>query len=84
MIAGYRPSEDEIALAAFMGGAWGGLARDGVPVVPGGPSWPIYAPATDPPLVLEGGDLHAAEGVRTDDCDFWDTLASGEVGRTMP
>jgi len=49
MIAGYRPSEDEIALAAFMGGAWGGLARDGVPVVPGGPSWPFYAPATAPP-----------------------------------
>jgi len=84
MIGGYRPSADESALAAFMGGAWGGLARDGVPVVPGGPSWPLYAPATDPHLVLEGGDIHAADGVRTDDCDFWDTLTSGEVGRTMP
>jgi para-nitrobenzyl esterase len=76
-IGGYRPSADETALAAFMGSAWSGLARDGVPAAPGAPAWPTYDAATDTHMVLEGGDIHGAEGVRTDDCDFWDTLSGG-------
>jgi para-nitrobenzyl esterase len=73
-IGGYRPSADETALAAFMGRAWGALAGSGEPSVLDGPAWPPFDPTSDAHLVLEGGDLRAAEGVRTEDCDFWDAL----------
>jgi hypothetical protein len=33
-----------------------------------------YAAATDTTTVLDGAGLSALEGVRTENCDFWDSL----------
>ena len=38
------------------------------------PTWPVYDPATDPFLELDA-DPVAGQGIRTDKCDFWDSLA---------
>jgi para-nitrobenzyl esterase len=73
-VAGYRPSDDEAALAAFIGRSWGSLAANGTPALSDGPVWPPYVIDSDPHLVLEGGGVHAGEGVRSADCDFWDNL----------
>ncbi len=74
MVAGYRPSADETALAAFMGSAWGALAATGDPTPPGGPTWPPFTADGDEHMVLEGGTIAPGAGVRTEDCDFWDSL----------
>lgn len=73
-VAGYRPSADETALAAFMGSAWGALAATGDPTPPGGPAWPPFTADGDEHMVLDGGAIAPGAGVRTEDCDFWDSL----------
>jgi len=40
------------------------------------PAWPAYHPRTDPYLRLES-PVTAGEGVRTEQCDFWDRLSGG-------
>lgn len=67
-VAGYRPSANEEALAAYMGRAWGAFAGTGEP------GWAPWDDATDTHIVLHGGDIHEAQGVRTEDCDFWDSV----------
>ena len=72
-VAGYRPSADEVALAGSIADAWGGLASAGDPGTAQTP-WAPWTPETDHHLVLQGGDVRGDDGVRTADCDFWETL----------
>jgi len=72
-IAGYTPSAGERALATGIVASWGRLAANGDPAGPGA-SWPPYDTARDPFQQLED-PLAAGEGVRTAQCDFWDSLA---------
>jgi para-nitrobenzyl esterase len=61
----WQPTTDELALSSAMMAAWRGLA-DGVV-----PSWPSYDPSSDPYVTLDTPITHA-QGVRSDECDFWD------------
>jgi para-nitrobenzyl esterase len=70
----YDPPPEETGLMDAIQGYWSSLAADGVPSAAGQPSWPKYAPASDDALVLEGGNVHAQDGVRTAQCDFWANL----------
>jgi para-nitrobenzyl esterase len=72
---GYRPSAAETTLADRMGRAWGALAAAGDPAL-ADVAWPRYEAARDDALVLDGAGLHEEDGIRADDCDFWDGIAA--------
>jgi para-nitrobenzyl esterase len=71
-VAGYVPSPAERALSDQMIGYWTRLAA-GDPNGASAPAWPVYDSALDSHLVLDN-TITAANGVRTDRCDFWDRL----------
>jgi para-nitrobenzyl esterase len=71
--SGYSPSAGELALADAIGGYWSRLAASGDPNGGGAPAWPRYDAASDPYLQLDT-TIVAGAGVRTKQCDFWDTL----------
>ncbi|MEP0774302.1 MAG: carboxylesterase family protein, partial [Acidobacteriota bacterium] len=71
---GYRASPGEVALGEFIGAAWRALAAHGNPSPVAGPAWPEYDPVTDPFLELTTPPA-PGQGVRTPQCDFWDTLS---------
>jgi para-nitrobenzyl esterase len=71
--AGYAPAPAETALAAAMQGYWRHLAGAGTPADPALPVWPEYDPVADRTLLLDD-PIAAADGVRSEQCDFWDAL----------
>ena len=71
--AGYAPAPAETALAAAMQGYWRHLAAAGTPADPALPPWPVYDAGADRTLEL-GDPITAVDGVRTEQCDFWDAL----------
>jgi para-nitrobenzyl esterase len=72
-VAGYQPSAGEVALAKAMGGYWSRLAASGDPNGEGAVTWPRYDATKDSYLGLDD-TIAAGEGVRTAQCDFWDSL----------
>ncbi len=74
-IAGYDPPPEEQALSDAMLGAWASLAADGDPGVVQGVGWPQAASGDDPHLRLDV-PVSAGDGVRTEQCDFWDSILS--------
>lgn len=75
-IAGYSPTGGEQGLSVAIQGYWARLAATGNPNSDDAPSWPEYVSATDPYLALDD-PITAGEGVRTQQCDFWDSLTLG-------
>lgn len=73
-VAGYNPSTAEVALSEQIGGYWARFGRTGDPNGDGAVLWPVYDGATDPYLKLDS-TISAEQGVHTDKCDFWDSLA---------
>ena len=71
--AGYVPAPAETALAAAMQGYWRRLAAAGSPADPPLPPWPVYDAGADRTLALND-PIVAVDGVRTEQCDFWDAL----------
>ncbi len=69
----YRPTSGELELAEFIGVSWRQLAATGNPSPPGGPAWPRYRVEDDPFMELTTPPV-AGTGVRSAQCDFWDTL----------
>ncbi len=69
----YRPSPGELELASFIGASWRQLAATGDPSPAGGPAWPRYRVEDDPFMELTTPPEPGA-GVRTRQCDFWDSL----------
>ena len=58
-----------------MRNAWTRFAATGNPNPAGATTWEPYEPATDPYYIIDaphGPD----QGLRTDKCDFWDSLGS--------
>lgn len=72
-VGNYRPSPAESALADSLGGYWTRFADDGDPNDASATVWPAYDAAADRTLVL-GDPIEAVDGVRTERCDFWDSL----------
>ncbi|MFN3198490.1 MAG: carboxylesterase/lipase family protein [Bradymonadia bacterium] len=72
-LAGYRPTAAESALAEMVGGYWARVARQGDPNDGVAPMWPQYD-ITEQLLVLDGAGVTAEAGIRSEKCDFWDTL----------
>ena len=72
-VAGYTPTAAETTLSARMQQYWGSFAS-GAPQATGAPTWTEYDPASDSHLVLNADALAMGEGVRTADCDFWESL----------
>jgi para-nitrobenzyl esterase len=72
-VPGFVPSQLELGLADAMGGYWSRLAASGDPNGAGAVSWPSYEVASDPVIQLDGV-VTPAFGVRTANCDFWDTF----------
>jgi len=70
---GYPPSAGDKALSTAIMGYWGRIAATGKPDGDGSVAWPTYDAATDPYLQL-AIDIAADEGVRTEQCDFWDSV----------
>jgi para-nitrobenzyl esterase len=71
----YTPNADDEAMASWLGEAWTTFARTGDPST-AALAWPSYASGDDPFAAL---DLPPAsgDGVRTEQCDFWDDLLGG-------
>ena len=69
----YSPNADDEAMAATIGAAWTTFAKTGDPSTTA-LAWPSYSDGDDPHARL---DVPAAsgDGVRTEQCDFWDGLA---------
>jgi para-nitrobenzyl esterase len=74
-IAGYTPTAGERDLSGAIQGYWSRLAATGDPNGEGAVAWPTYDAAADPFLRLDD-PVAAGEGVRTRQCDFWDSLAA--------
>jgi para-nitrobenzyl esterase len=72
-IPGFTPAPADVALASAMRGYWTSLARSGTPSENGQPAWPAYEASSDHTLVLDA-PISVLDGVRTTECDFWDTL----------
>lgn len=72
-IPDYTPTTDDLALEGAMSGYWTRFAGTGDPNGDGAESWPTYQPDSDPYLDL-GASIASGAGVRTEKCDFWDTL----------
>jgi len=68
------PPAEESQLVDAIQLYWGSLAADGDVAVDGLPEWPPYDADGDQSLILEGGAIHAAAGVRAEQCDFWESL----------
>jgi hypothetical protein len=72
-ITDYVATPDDLTLQEAMQSYWTRFATTGNPNGGGMVSWPVYLPDPDPYLDL-GTPIVAAEGVRTEKCDFWDGL----------
>ena len=75
--SGYQPTAGEQALSDAFIGYWSRFAGVGDPNSPNGggaPEWKAYDPAKDDYLQLDDV-ITAGEGIRTTQCDFWETLS---------
>lgn len=85
----YIPRADDLELQRHILELWTSFAVNGVPSAEGGVEWPVYDPDLDPYLELDA-PLTAGNGVRTEKCDFWDSLkhraptARRTRGRAVP
>jgi len=70
-VAPYSPTTSELALSESIEGYWARFTR-GDPNGSNAVAWPAYDPATDPYLTLDD-TIVAGTGVRTANCDFWDS-----------
>lgn len=70
---GYTPTRADLALSDAMIGYWSRFAATGDPNGGGAPEWPAHDATSDPYLVL-GTPIESARGLRTEKCDFWQTL----------
>jgi para-nitrobenzyl esterase len=70
---GYVPSAGETALAGAIDGYWSRLAAAGDPNGQGAVAWPLYDATKDTFLQLDDA-IMAGQGVRTQECDFWEGL----------
>ena len=66
----YQPNATDLAVSAAIQADWTSFARGGAPA--GTPAWPRYD-ATDPARTF-AATTGTTTGVRTADCDFWDSL----------
>lgn len=73
---GFTPSAEERALSEAIIGYWTRFAATGDPNGAGAPEWPRFERASDTHLVL-GTPITAGAGIRTAQCDFWDSLVAG-------
>ena len=71
----YTPTADDLELERRLLELWTGFAATGIPSAAGTPDWPVYDSSTDPYLEL-GTPTAVREGLRTEKCDFWGTLAA--------
>ncbi|MEX0948648.1 MAG: carboxylesterase family protein [Acidimicrobiia bacterium] len=69
----YQPSAAETALSDAMIGYWSRFAATGNPNGGGAVKWPPAKTGADPYLGLDS-TIAAGDGVRTAQCDFWDSL----------
>jgi len=69
----HQPTAEETALSDTMIGYWSRFAATGNPNGGGAPQWPRAAAGTDPYQALDV-TITSADGVRTAQCDFWDSL----------
>ncbi len=69
----YRPSAAETALSDAMIGYWSRFAATGNPNGGGAVEWPPAKAGADPYVGLDS-TIAAGDGVRTAQCDFWDSL----------
>ena len=74
-IAGYTPDATAMALSGAMNAAWARFAATGDPNGPGLTPWPAYDAVPDRTLVWNAPPT-AADGIRTAECDFWDSLVA--------
>jgi para-nitrobenzyl esterase len=72
--AGYMPSPSERALASMIGGYWTELAASGDVNDPSLPEWDRYESGRDLTLVMTATATQMVDGIRTSQCDFWDSL----------
>jgi para-nitrobenzyl esterase len=68
----YMPNADDEAMAALLGAAWAAFADTGSPST-ALLQWPSYGDGDDPHALLDVPP-QAGDGVRTEQCDFWDAL----------
>ncbi|MCA9652159.1 MAG: carboxylesterase family protein [Myxococcales bacterium] len=71
----YPINADDEAMAMLLGEAWTTFARTGDPST-AALAWPPYEAGVDPYAGLDTPPLTGA-GVRTEQCDFWSSLAGG-------
>ena len=71
---GYVPTADEQALSVAMMHAWAKFAATGDPNGTGAPAWSRAEVGADPYLQLDT-PISSGDGVRTQQCDFWDSLS---------
>jgi para-nitrobenzyl esterase len=69
----YTPGPGDLSVVDAFAGYWSRLAASGDPNGEGAVSWPRYDAATDPYLVIDA-PANAQTGLRTKQCDFWDSL----------
>jgi len=69
----YSPNADDEAMAATVGEAWTTFASTADPST-AALAWPSYAHGDDPYALLDVPP-EAGDGVRTEQCDFWDGLS---------
>jgi para-nitrobenzyl esterase len=68
----YTPNADDEAMAALLGAAWAAFADTGSPST-AMLQWPSYGDGEDPYALLDVPPS-MGDGVRTQQCDFWDSL----------
>jgi para-nitrobenzyl esterase len=72
-LAGYVPSAGEQTLSDSIGAYWSSFAASATPSAASSPTWP---PSDDADAYLElATPSQLGAGVRTEQCNFWDTLA---------
>jgi para-nitrobenzyl esterase len=75
---GYTPTVDEQALSVAMMRSWAQFAATGDPKTrvsgTGTPAWPRAKAGADPYLQLDT-PITSGDGVRTEQCNFWDSLS---------
>jgi para-nitrobenzyl esterase len=70
---GHTPTQGELELSDAINGYWTRLSKTGNVNGDGAFSWPAYSAGADSMLALDL-PFQAVEGVRSEQCDFWDTI----------